>query len=164
MPKDLLRRIDWDQIHPELMQRCFEMCADAREAGFDYFATSGYRTPEEQIELYEQGRSKPGPKVTWVQFSLHNLGLAVDWTYDAKPQRRGLQPNWDKKNYDALEKAARKNGLITGGMIWGKDEGHVQIPLGHLNLSLRELKNVYEMSGRQAVWDLVSEKWSRIQD
>jgi hypothetical protein len=40
----------------------------------------GYRTSAEQDALYSQGRTAPGPVVTWARGgeSTHNLGLAVD--------------------------------------------------------------------------------------
>ncbi len=38
----------------------------------------GYRTQEQQDVLYAQGRTAPGPVVTWTRQSNHLLGLAVD--------------------------------------------------------------------------------------
>lgn len=44
----------------------------------DFAVIEGLRTVERQKELYAQGRTKPGPKVTWTLKSKHIDGEAVD--------------------------------------------------------------------------------------
>lgn len=39
----------------------------------------GFRSQAEQDSLYAQGRTKPGPKVTWTRNSRHTSGRAVDF-------------------------------------------------------------------------------------
>lgn len=54
------------------------------KSAVDFSVSEGVRTPERQKELYAQGRSKPGPKVTWTLASNHfknaktGYGHAVD--------------------------------------------------------------------------------------
>ena len=48
------------------------------EAGLPFMVTSTYRSLEEQLELYAQGRTKPGKIVTWVKHSKHNDRKAFD--------------------------------------------------------------------------------------
>jgi len=45
--------------------------------------TEVYRDPVRQAKLYAQGRSEPGPIVTWARpgESLHSLGRAFDFTF-----------------------------------------------------------------------------------
>lgn len=77
------------------------------------FMTDGYRTKDEQNELYEQGRSKPGPIVTWVKggSSMHNYGLAADFAF--KTGKPDIYPlDW-----------LIKFGLLAEeyGLVWGID-------------------------------------------
>lgn len=47
------------------------------------FLVEGYRSQQRQEELYAQGRTTPGPRVTWTKFSWHTVGLAVDLAFIA---------------------------------------------------------------------------------
>lgn len=86
----------------------------------DFLVTEGVRTPQRQRELYAQGRSKPGKKVTWTLVSNHfkkadGYGHAVD-----------LCPypvDWsDTKKFaviaNAMKQAARVEGVP---VVWGGD-------------------------------------------
>lgn len=44
----------------------------------DFSVIAGKRTQAEQDRLYAQGRTEPGPIVTWTRNSKHLQGLAVD--------------------------------------------------------------------------------------
>ncbi len=68
-------------VHPRLVavvKRAIEITEQ------DFAVTEGVRTPERQRELYAQGRTTPGPKVTWTLKSNHfvnprtGYGQAVD--------------------------------------------------------------------------------------
>lgn len=67
-------------VHPDLVKvvkRAIEITKQ------DFLVLEGVRTPERQKELYAQGRTKPGPKVTWTMTSNHfkapdGYGHAVD--------------------------------------------------------------------------------------
>lgn len=68
-------------VHPNLIKvvkRAIEI------SKIDFFVNEGVRTPERQKELYAQGRTKPGAKVTWTLTSNHfvnpktTFGHAVD--------------------------------------------------------------------------------------
>src|SRR5690606_4368547 len=80
----------------------------------------GVRTPQRQRELYAQGRTKPGPKVTWTLTSNHfkqadGFGHAVDlvpypvdWNTPAK--------------FDAVSKALLAAAdELSVKLRWGKD-------------------------------------------
>jgi hypothetical protein len=56
--------------------------------------TSGFRTVEEQYQLFEQGRTVNGHIVSWapVEKSLHNYGFAVD----VVDRWRGYDIDWKK--------------------------------------------------------------------
>ncbi|WP_425985818.1 M15 family metallopeptidase [Brevundimonas sp. TWP1-2-1b1] len=97
----------------------------------DFLVTEGVRTPERQRQLYAQGRTTPGPKVTWTLQSNHfvqksGYGHAVD-----------LCPapvDWEslKKFNDiaaAMKRAAMMEGVkITWGGDWSKpDRPHFEL-------------------------------------
>ena len=88
----------------------------------DFMVSEGMRTLARQRELYAQGRTKPGPKVTWTMQSKHLVGLAVDLV----PFNAG-KPDWTAgKNFDAVAKAmfeaARELGVaVTWGADWDRD-------------------------------------------
>jgi peptidoglycan L-alanyl-D-glutamate endopeptidase CwlK len=62
-------------VHPDLIKivsRAMSMQI------MDFAITYGLRTEEEQKELYAQGRTRPGPIVTWTLNSEHIKGRAID--------------------------------------------------------------------------------------
>ena len=85
-------------VHPDLVRvvkRAIEITAQ------DFMVTEGLRTLARQKDLYAQGRTKPGPVVTWTLKSKHIDGLAVDLV----PFNDG-KPDWTAgKNFDEIAKA-----------------------------------------------------------
>lgn len=88
----------------------------------DFMVAEGLRTLKRQQELYAQGRTAPGPKVTWTMQSKHLTGDAVDlvpWV-DGKP-------DWnDLKKFDIIYKAmmaaAKELGVeLRYGGDWDRD-------------------------------------------
>jgi hypothetical protein len=105
------------KLDPEMrakVERVMERMAT--EHGSDVVLLEGLRTPERQAWLYAQGRSRPGPVVTWTTSSKHSQGLAADLKVtDAGGQARP---------YEALQRVATEEGLRVLGM---KDPGHVEL-------------------------------------
>jgi peptidoglycan L-alanyl-D-glutamate endopeptidase CwlK len=108
-------------VHPQLVrvvERAIELTT------VDFMVLEGVRTPQRQRELYAQGRTKPGPVVTWTLTSNHfvkadGFGHAVDlcpWPVD-----------WtDLKKFDAISRAmfaaAEELGVkIRWGADWDRD-------------------------------------------
>ncbi|KZE34164.1 M15 family metallopeptidase [Crenobacter luteus] len=91
------RRIE--DLHPDLQplaQTFQRRCADA---GVDVLIYCTWRSGQEQDELYAQGRSKPGPRVTNARAgqSAHNFtiqGRPAARAFDAVPLVGG-KPMWD---------------------------------------------------------------------
>lgn len=84
----------------------------------DFMVTEGLRTIARQRELYAQGRTKPGPKVTWTLHSKHLEGSAVDLAPVI-----GGKVDWSNlKNFDEIAKAMRQASKELGVPIrWGAD-------------------------------------------
>ena len=87
-----------------------------KEFGHRVRMVEGYRSSERQAHLFEQGRTRPGPVVTWTQESLHSQGRAADLQVDG---------SWENPQaYARLQRVAQEEGLQTLG---AKDAGHVQL-------------------------------------
>lgn len=69
-----------------------------------FMVIEGLRTPARQTELYAQGRTKPGPVVTWTMKSKHLEGRAVDIV----PYENGKIDWNDLSNFNALYRAMMK--------------------------------------------------------
>ena len=78
--------------------------------------SEGLRSGSRQQQLYAQGRSQPGPVVTWTLDSAHMQGEAADLVLDG--QWEDLEP------YRILQRVAKEEGLKTLGM---RDPGHVEL-------------------------------------
>ena len=84
----------------------------------DFMVVEGLRTIERQRELYAQGRTKPGNKVTWALHSKHLEGNAVDLA----PFVNG-KVDWNNlKNFDAIAKAMlQASRELSVPIRWGAD-------------------------------------------
>lgn len=114
-----------DQLNPDFaakLQALQSMLAD--RYGMQTRVISGFRSPEKQAQLYAQGRTAPGPIVTYAQpgSSFHNHGMAVD-----------LHPvSGDTKAYAAaVRRAFAENPGL--GLRWGGnfkklyDPAHIEL-------------------------------------
>lgn len=158
MPTDLIARIDLDLLYLPFAEKYLDVLARCRKRGVDYYAISGYRSPEEQQALWQKGRNPDGAVVrhaqvvTNVRFSAHCAGAAADAVLDGSPTP-GLQPNWnDVQKYVVLAEEAEALGL-EAGFRWKsfQDPGHVQLPLNAHRVSLTRLRTEYEAGGVGAV-------------
>ena len=116
----------------ELIRQCFRK-------GVPILITQGMRTIAEQNDLYAQGRSKPGPIVTYAPggTSYHNYGLAIDF---ALLLPDGHSVSWNmNRDIDQDRKADWQEVVATAkllGFEWGgdwtsfKDYSHLQISFG----------------------------------
>lgn len=109
-------------VHPDLV-RVVRRAIQLSEV--DFKVLEGVRTPERQRRLYAQGRTAPGPKVTWTLKSNHFInaktgyGHAVDLLpapYDWKNQKDFT------RMANAMFAAAEELGVqIRWGADWDRD-------------------------------------------
>lgn len=93
------------------------------ELGYLIKITNGLRTQAEQNDLYAQGRTKPGPIVTWTKNSKHIGGNAFDIAFVGKTP----YPKDDKK-WKAIADIAVSLGLTAGYYFKkNKDRPHFEI-------------------------------------
>ena len=109
------------------------------------------RTEKEQNDLYAQGRTKPGKKVTNAKFgqSFHCFGLAVDFVLiiDGKEASWDMTKDWDGDHTNHWQEIV--NVYVKYGWEWGgnlislKDFPHFQKVFGYTwqQLLMKHSKN-----------------------
>ncbi|UJB33764.1 M15 family metallopeptidase [Chromobacterium sp. Beijing] len=90
------RRIE--DLHPALQPLCRQFLERCQAAGLDILITCTWRSGQEQDQLYAQGRTAPGAKVTNARSgqSAHNAMLAgkpAARAFDIVPKVNG-KPEW----------------------------------------------------------------------
>ena len=122
-------------VHPELVKVIKEAIATSP---YDFMITQGVRSAKYQNELYQQGRTKPGTKVTnadgYIKKSNHQmkvdgLGYAIDFAVLYK-----ATIDWDTESkYEAVARHILETGHKLGiALEWGGnwkfiDYPHIQI-------------------------------------
>lgn len=146
---DLLKRVDPTKFYPPFLMALRAMLDEAVVAGSDLWVISGFRTYQEQSDLYDQGRGAPGSIVTHAKGgeSSHNFGIAADLCLDSNIVRAGLQPDYRPESYEVLRELAPKHGLVWGGSWKFRDVPHVQLPNYVTAAQLAPLRHAYEMGG-----------------
>ena len=128
--KITLERIE--KMHPKLRDELLEQYLEINTKlpkGIRLRFSQTLRTIKEQDELYAQGRTKPGKKVTNAKGgqSIHNYGLAFDIVllYDNDHNGSLESASWDeKKDYDRNGKAdwfEVVHYFKSKGWFWGGD-------------------------------------------
>lgn len=103
---------------PELREKLQRVVDRMREEhGVRVDVVETFRPQARQDALHAQGRTAPGPVVTWTRNSRHTQGRAVDVTVNG-----GYT---DSRAFSTLQRVAREEGLHTLGM---RDPGHLELP------------------------------------
>lgn len=111
--------------HPDLIRKVTAIVVLVEQQGYRLMVTEGKRSYARQLALYAQGRTKPGPKVTWTMKSNHLTGKAADLVFLDKEGR----PSWSEKHpWHLIGKAAKHFGLTWGGDFKTPDRPHVELP------------------------------------
>lgn len=117
LPKSSLAKLDG--VHPDLAR----VILKAAETGPAFIVTCGKRSKAEQAAKYAQGRTAPGPIVTWTLKSKHVPGDdGLSHAVDVAPIINGAIPWNDAAAFAALAarilSAAKALGVV---VVWGKD-------------------------------------------
>lgn len=136
------------KVHPELAKRVAKTLDALAAAGLDVRVVQGLRSYEEQDTLYQQGRTRKGPKVTNARggYSNHNFGLAVDLC----PFSDG-EPDWNNaRGFGLIGAAGKSQGLEWGGdWVSFPDRPHLQLKTG---LDIARCRGIFSVSGLAGVW------------
>ena len=113
-------------LRPDAQAEAREWLLKCLDAGINVKIITGLRTYQEQDELYAQGRTAPGRKVTNAPagYSWHNFGVAWDFVvYDPTGQ-----PQWESQLMEKCGKIAESLGLEWGGRWTSpRDTPHIQL-------------------------------------
>lgn len=112
-----------NQLVPDLARRVAWLLQVAARYGADVAVVSGLRSQAEQDRLYAQGRTTPGPIVTWTRSSAHVTGRAVDLAFRVGGVVDYDVPAWW---WDALAYLASFAGLRRTAVSKG-DLGHFEL-------------------------------------
>jgi hypothetical protein len=107
-----------DVLDPQFRDRLERVISRMEtEYGYKVEVLETYRSQERQNQLYKQGRTEPGPVVTWTRDSNHTAGRAADLLIDGTFANTAA--------YQVLMRVAQEEGLRTLG---ARDPGHVELP------------------------------------
>lgn len=113
---------DLEELDPQTQELAAAFLNRCREEGLPVVITETYRTQERQDELYAQGRSKPGPVVTWTRKSLHTERRAFDICKD------GPDPYGDDEFFKRCADIGLELGLTPGYYFEeNQDKPHFQL-------------------------------------
>ena len=130
---------DIDTLTPDAIAWFQRFRAHAEAAGLVYLrhwiVTSFYRDQEHQDWLWAQGRTRPGPKVTWTRNSRHTGRRA--WDIAIRDHKTG-KIDWNVvkadvdldslPDYEEMAEIGRQMGLTVGMDFSKVDAGHYEIP------------------------------------
>lgn len=116
---------DIDRLDADFAFKVRNFLGDARIKELGVFITESFRTQERQIDLYQQGRSKPWNIVTWVDWvqdkSEHQIWKAIDIAFHWEE----LYPA-DFAIWREVWDLAKVYWIAWGYDLWGKDKPHFQ--------------------------------------
>lgn len=135
---------DLTKLAPFLVLRLNAALAECHELGYMVAVFEGYRSPERQQWLYDQGRTRDGRIITYAKpyESFHQYGLAVDIVgYQNK--------KWDWSiDYDKITEVFIRHGFKPLKF----EKAHFQIDGG---LSASRAKTICKDQGMLALWNIV---------
>lgn len=128
-----------DKLHPIVAAKASQFLYMAEKNGIRLRVVSGYRSYQDQADLYAQGRTETGNIVTNAKpgYSYHNFGLAIDVV-----EIKNGQALWENPSWPLIAKIGKEMGFEWGG-DWSsfKDKPHFQMSLGK---TLAEWRAAYE--------------------
>ena len=128
----------WTDCHMGTEMRVKAVMAAMKCLGYPMFVVRTYDSIEKQAKIYAQGRTLPGPKVTWTRKGWHNLkkkrkpsARAVDLAFKKQDRFKWCQipsGEWHYKwPWKRMQKIARALGLT---IPLARDKGHLVDPQG----------------------------------
>lgn len=114
---------DINELLPIAQKACRLFLTECEKQGLPVLITETYRSQKRQNELYAQGRTKLGKKVTWTKNSRHTSRLAWDICKNVKGQEYS-----DLDFFEKCGKIANRLGILWGGdWIDSPDRPHFEV-------------------------------------
>jgi hypothetical protein len=113
----------WERLHPELRAKIEQLEQAAAAAGLEVMFWDGWRDPEASAANIAAGTSRLKDPLN----STHVWGLGADVVFK---NALGM-PSWpadDDPRWRELAELGRGLGLDSGGIMWGWDWPHFQLP------------------------------------
>lgn len=136
-------------IHPDLVKKMKKLKKKCKKKGIFINYSEGFRTVDEQNELYAQGRTKPGHIVTNARgssySSQHQWGIAVDFylnmDVDGDGDKKDDAFNNSTELFNKVGRIAKGLGLSWGGdWVSIKDNPHLYLPdWGSTTVTLKKI-------------------------
>lgn len=117
---------DVNELLPVAQTACRLFLEECEKEGLPVLITETYRSQERQDELYAQGRTKPGKKVTWTKNSRHTSRLAWDICKNVKGEEYS-----DTEFFKACGRIAKRLGITWGGDWSTPDMPHFEVVAGY---------------------------------
>jgi peptidoglycan L-alanyl-D-glutamate endopeptidase CwlK len=113
--------------------------------------THGHRSFHQQMKLYNQGRTLPGPKVTNAKpgLSYHNYGLAVDFCFKGRDPYLEDHPK-KVELWMHLGKLIEDSGCYWGGLFKTPDRPHMELRVR--GFTPKDCFPVCEQYGMRGLW------------
>ena len=113
---------DINELTPTAQRACKLFVERCKAVGLNVLITETYRSQERQNYLYEQGRTRPGNKVTWTKNSRHTSRRAWDICQNVKGKEYA-----DSGFFKACGQIAKELGITWGGTWKQADTPHFEI-------------------------------------
>lgn len=136
----LIKKGGVKDLHPLVKRKANAIIVDMAAQGHAVRIVEGYRSPQRQQELYNQGRTTPGNIVTNAKpgESLHQYGVAVDFVF----RKEGY--NVSQAQWKLLGTVGKSHGFEWGGDWKGfVDRPHFEMTLGYSLESFQQGKVDY---------------------
>ena len=162
---------DISALTPLAQMACELFMAECKKQVLKVRITETYRSQERQNELYAQGRTKAGNKVTWTLNSRHTSRRAWDICQDIK----GKEYDTSTGFFEKCGAVAKKFGITWGGTWKTPDRPHFEIPTNwqppkesdemteqERNILNTLQKDVQRLNEEHAVYDYIDQnmpKW-----
>lgn len=151
-PNGVLRN---QNMNPRFVDRVRNTQRDLRRENIDMRPTDGFRSFQDQDNLYAQGRTRPGNRVTNARggYSFHNYGVAVD---QAMVNAQG-QPHWNENGeygqlWQRYGELGERNGLEWGGRWRFTDNPHLEYHPGLQSDQSAQLRAAHQRGGLDGAW------------
>jgi len=142
-------------VNAQFAIRARDTLRDMRKEGVDMRVTDGFRSFQEQDNLYEQGRTRPGNRVTNARGgqSWHNYGVAMDSTF----QDPNGQPHWREDGdyarlWQRYGEVGQRHGLEWGGNFRNVDNPHHEYHPNDTAGGARNHEQTLRRQGLPEVW------------
>ena len=159
MPTQLFQRINLDLLMPEFRDPLFQLAANCKARGVDYWASFGYRSFAQQDQMHAAYLAGKGGKAAPAGLSAHNYGIAVDFIKNINFGADHLTPDWSTHSNDILGQEAEKLGFVWGAHFG--DPPHVQYKGYVSGTELKPLLAVFNASAGPDL-DRLSKVWDYI--